>query len=132
MGNHKNSVDYLEKVFLKDGIELPEKQWLGEIRANYFADYGCFLTEEDIFELDEEYVSKSGHVYETKIYYACPTAGEVIDCIIDDGERNVIINLLEAVKRLPNDILHNMLVATELKWPSVTRKIEYKNGKYMF
>lgn len=124
--------EFLE-VYIKNGVEIPEDQWRAELNADYFEDNGCYPDEEESGYIgrDEPYVSKSGNTYDYDIYYSGKTISELIDCVIDDGYRGAMIDLLESVKKIPNNILHDFFVGAELHWPGPTRKIEYKNGRYI-
>lgn len=125
--------EFLE-VYIKNGVEMPEDQWRAELSADYFEDHGCYLNEEEceyIIRHDEPYISKSGNTYDYEIYYSGKTISELIDCILEDGYPNAIFDLLESVKKIPNNILHDLLVGTEVHWPAFARKIEYKNGRYI-
>lgn len=125
--------EYLN-VYIKNGIEMPEDQWLAELSVDYFADNGCYPDGEamDYIGYGDPYISENGNTYDAHIYYSCKTINEVIDCIVEEGGcPPPIVGLLESVKKIPNNILHDLLVGTELRWSASTRKIEYKNGRYI-
>lgn len=121
------------EIYIKNGVELPEDQWRTELSVDYFEDNGCHLDEKKsgYIGYDEPYISKSGNTYGCEIYYSGKTISELIDCVIEDGHPNAIIDILESVKKIPNNILHDLLVGTELHWPGLARKIKYKNGRYI-
>lgn len=93
--------DFLE-VYIKNGIEMPEDQWCAELRADYFEDHGCYPNEEESEYIgrDKPYISKSGNTYNYEIYYSGKTISELIDCILEDGYPNAMIDLLESVKKI--------------------------------
>ena len=136
MHNSQNKdFDYV-CIYLKNGIEIPYDQWVSELKIDYHNDY-IDDPNEEYFEIDDvgfgnPYTSNSGNIYDAHIYDVCNNPSAIIDCMIEDGYLGAINDLLVAIKKIPDSILHEYLVGATLRWPACTRTIEYHDGKYWF